>query len=97
MTTAAPTAAPAHVIISYETIRDLALFQEQYDRLTNEIQQVQVQLESSPPLASGAPDYAKREEWRSWLQLQIKSKQKDRERLVTALRERNITVDNLPD
>ena len=97
MTTAAPTAVPAHVIISYETIRDLALFQEQYDRLTDEIQQVQVQLESSPPLASGAPDCAKREEWRSWLQLQIKSKQKDREHLVAALRERNITVDNLPD
>ena len=97
MTTAAPTAAPTNLTISYETIRDLALFQEQYDRLTDEIQQVRVQLESSPPLASGAPDYAKREEWRSWLQLQIRSKQKARESLVAALRERNITVDNLPD
>lgn len=97
MTTEAPTAAPNNLAISYETIRDLALFQEQYDRLTEEIQQVQVQLESSPPLVSGTPDYAKREEWRSWLQLQIKSKQKARESLVAAMRVRNITIDNLPD
>ncbi len=97
MTTEAPMAAPNDLAISYETIRDLALFQEQYDRLTDEIQQVQVQLESSPPLASGAPDYEKREEWRSWLQLQIKSKQKARKILVASMRERNITIDNLPD
>jgi hypothetical protein len=97
MTTAAPTTAPKNLVISYETIRDLALFQEQYDRLTEEIQQVRVQLESSPALASGTADYEKREEWRSWLQIQIRSKQKVRESLVAAMRERNITIDNLPD
>lgn len=96
MNTSTPITAATHLTVSYETIRDLALFQEQYDRLTDEIQQVRVQLESSPPLASGAPDYEKREEWRSWLQLQIKSKQKARESMVAAMRERNITIDNLP-
>jgi len=29
--------------ITYQSIRDLALFQEQYDRLTHEIQQVRVE------------------------------------------------------
>lgn len=97
MNSSAPPAAPTHLTVSYETIRDLALFQEQYDRLTDEIQQVRVQLASSPPLTSGAPDFEKREEWRSWLQLQIKSKQKARESLVAAMQDRDITIVNLPD
>jgi hypothetical protein len=97
MNTSTPKVASTHLTISYETIRDLALFQEQYDRLTDEIQQVRVQLESSPPLAPSALDYEKREEWRSWLQLQIKSKQKARESMVANMQERNITIDNLPD
>jgi len=53
--------------ITYQSIRDLALFQEQYDRLTLEIQQVRVQLDSSPALADDDPNQEKREEWRSWL------------------------------
>ena len=60
--------------IRYETIRELTAFQEQYDRLTEEIQQVQVQLDSSPPLEPDSPRAAQRQEWRSWLQLQIKTK-----------------------
>lgn len=97
MTTAASPTIANGLTISYETIRDLAFFQEQYDQLTHEIQQVRVQLDSSPPLASDSQGYEKREEWRSWLQLQIKSKQKAREALVAAMRDRNIAIENLPD
>lgn len=87
---------PPTVTIDYETIRDLAFFQEQYDRLTHEIQQVRIQLESSPPLEPDSPKAAIREEWRSWLQLQIKSKQQTRDDLVKALQDKNIVVENLP-
>jgi hypothetical protein len=85
------------ITIGYETIRDLALFQEQYDRLTHEIQQVRVQLESSPSLEPGSSRAAQREEWRSWLQLQITSKQHAREDLVKAIRATNIFIENLPE
>jgi len=83
--------------IDYETIRILALFQEQYDRLTHEMQQVRVQLESSPPLEPGSPGAEKRAEWRSWLQLQITSKQHAREDLANAMRARDIRIENLPE
>jgi len=83
--------------ISYDTIRDLAFFQEQYDRLTHDIQQVRVQLESSPSLEPGSPRAEKREEWRSWLQLQIKSKQHLREDLVKAMHAKNICIEHLPE
>lgn len=85
------------IAISYATIRDLALFQEQYDRLSHEMQQVRVQLESSPALPTDAPRAAQREEWRSWLQLQIKSKGKERDALVEAIRAKGIEVQDLPD
>lgn len=82
--------------ISSATIRDLAFFQEQYDRLTHEIQQVRVQLDSSPPLEPDSPRAAQREEWRSWLQLQIRSKLKDRDALVRTIRDKGIVVTDLP-
>lgn len=85
------------IAISYATIRELAQFQEQYDRLSDEIQQVRVQLESSPSLPVDAPRAAQREEWRSWLQLQIKSKGRDRDDLVQAIRAKGIEVIDLPD
>jgi hypothetical protein len=82
--------------ISYQTISDLAFFQEQYERLTHEIQQVRVQLDSSPSLEPGSPRAAQREEWRSWLQLQIKSKCKERDTLVQGIRDKGIEVNDLP-
>lgn len=85
------------IVIDYETIRDLAFFQEQYDRLTHEMQQVQVQLASSPPQEPGSPGAQKREEWRSWLQLQIKSKQRGREELLRDLQSKGIVVEQLPE
>jgi hypothetical protein len=85
------------ITIDYETIRDLAFFQEQYDRLTDEIQQVRVQLESSPPLEPGSPRAQQREEWRAWLQLQIKSKQHTRDSLVTGIRQKGVMVEHLPE
>lgn len=85
------------ITISYQTIRDLAFFQEQYDRLTHEIQQARVQLESSPPLAPDAPRASQREEWRSWLQLQITSKCKDREALMQTIRDKGMVVTDLPE
>ncbi len=92
-----PTTLPIAVTIGYETIRDLTFFQEQYDRLTDEIQQVRVQLESSPPLEPGSLKAEAREEWRSWLQLQIKSKQHSRDDLVKAIQNKGILVENLPE
>lgn len=85
------------ITIDYETIRDLASFQEHYDRLTHEIQQVRIQLDNSPPLEQGAPRAQEREEWRSWLQLQIKSKLRSRADLVEAIREKGIQVHHLPE
>ncbi len=85
------------ITIGYETIRDLTFFQEQYDRLTHETQQARVQLESSPSLEPGSPRADKREEWRSWLQLQIKSKQHARDDLIKAIEEKGIRVENLPE
>jgi len=93
----APETENSTITIDYETIRALALFQEQYDRLTHEIQQVRVQLESSPPLEPGSPGAEQRQEWRSWLQLQIKSKQHAREDLAKAMSNRNIIIEHLPE
>lgn len=97
MDNAKPAVPPTTVTIGYDTIRDLAFFQEQYDRLTHEIQQVRVQLENSPPLEPGSPKAEAREEWRSWLQLQIKSKQHTRDDLVKAIQNKGILVENLPE
>jgi hypothetical protein len=86
-----------NITVDYETIRDLAFFQEQYDRLTDEIQQVRVQLESSPPLEPGSPRAQQREEWRAWLQLQIKSKQHARDSLVKGIQQKGVIVEHLPE
>ncbi|WP_448871945.1 hypothetical protein [Desulfobulbus propionicus] len=91
MATTAPT-----LTISYQAIHDLAFFQEQYERLTHEIQQVRVQLDSSPPLPPDDPRAPQREEWRSWLQLQIKSKRKERDSFVQAIADKGFEVIDLP-
>lgn len=91
------TPSDAPVVISYDAIRDLAFFLEQYDRLTEEIQQVKVQLASSPSLEPDSPRFTQREEWRSWLQHQIISKQHDREELVKSMRAKNICIEQLPE
>ncbi|WP_310600263.1 hypothetical protein [Desulfobulbus sp.] len=83
--------------IDYATISELAAFREQYDRLSGEIQQARVQLDNSPPLEPGSPDAERRDEWRSWLQLQIKSRLRARDDLVAAIRARNIAVEHLPE
>ncbi|MDD2464739.1 MAG: hypothetical protein PHI97_12150 [Desulfobulbus sp.] len=83
--------------ITYQAIRDLAFFQEQYDRLTHEIQQARVQLTSSPPLPADDPRASKREEWRSWLQLQIKSKCRERDSFVQAVSGKGFQIIDLPE
>lgn len=83
--------------IGYETIKDLARFQEQYDKLTDEMQQARIQLENSPPLEPDSPHLEQRTEWRSWLQLQIAARQRQRTDLVTALLEQGIQVEHLPE
>jgi hypothetical protein len=85
------------VNISYKVIKELAHFQQQYDKLTEEIQQVKVQLKNSPPLEPGAPNAQQREEWRSWLELQITSKQRARQELLTALQKKGFLIDELPE
>jgi len=83
--------------INYHVIKELALFQEQYDKLTSEIQQVKIQLQNSPPLAPEAPKAAQRAEWRAWLDLQIATRQRWRQGLVQSLLDRDIVIENLPD
>jgi hypothetical protein len=83
--------------IGYETIQDLARFREQYDKLTDEMQQARIQLENSPPLEPDSPQAEQRSEWRSWLQLQIAAKQRRRIDLVTALIDQGIQVEHLPE
>ena len=83
--------------IGYETIRDLARFREQYDKLTDEMQQAKIQLENSPPLEPDSPQAAHRAEWRSWLQLQVAARQRQRTDLVAALVEQGIQVERLPE
>ncbi|MBM9536486.1 hypothetical protein [Desulfobulbus alkaliphilus] len=83
--------------IEYETIEDLARFREQYDKLTGEIQQARVQLENSPPLAADSPKAEQRAEWRSWLQLQIVARERQRTELVNALVAQGYQVNNLPE
>jgi hypothetical protein len=85
------------VNISYKVIKELAHFQQQYDKLTEEIQQVKVQLKNSSPLEPGAPKAQQREEWRSWLELQIKTKQRARQELLTALQKKGFLIDELPE
>ena len=96
MNDTASTANPAAVTIDYATVKDLAVFQEHYDRLTSEIQQARVQLDSSPPLTDGSERAKKRDEWRSWLELQIRSKSRARQDLVSGLEARQIFVLDLP-
>ncbi|MGD9947890.1 MAG: hypothetical protein AB7U29_05350 [Desulfobulbus sp.] len=83
--------------LTYKAIHDLAFFQEQYDRLTHEIQQVRVQLKSSPPLPPDDPRAAQREEWRDWLQLQIKSKYKERDSFVKVISDKGFHIIDLPE
>ena len=90
-------AAGAAVSIDYATVRELAVFQEHFDRLTSEIQQARVQLDSSPPLEDGSERAKKRAEWRAWLELQIRSKSRARAQLVEALAARQIRITGLPD
>ena len=96
MSDSASTTKQAAVTIDYATVKDLAVFQEHYDRLTSEIQQARVQLDSSPPLADGSERAKKRDEWRSWLELQIRSKSRSRADLVRGLEARQIFVLDLP-
>lgn len=96
MSDSASTTKQAAVTIDYATVKDLAVFQEHYDRLTSEIQQARVQLDSSPSLADGSERAKKRDEWRSWLELQIRSKSRARQDLVSGLEARQIFVLDLP-
>ncbi|MDX9840173.1 MAG: hypothetical protein RBS95_01840 [Desulfobulbus sp.] len=96
MSDTSSTANQAAVTIDYATVKDLAVFQEHYDRLTEEIQQARVQLDSSPPLTDGSERAKKRDEWRSWLELQIRSKSRARADLVRGLEARQIFVLDLP-
>ena len=84
------------VEIQNRHVKDLAAFQEHYDRLTEEIQQARVQHDSSPPLTDGSERAKKRDEWRSWLELQIRSKSRARADLVRDLEARQIFVLDLP-
>ena len=97
MNDTASTANPAAVTIDYATVKDLTVFQEHYDRLSEEIQQARVQLDSSPPLTDGSERAKKREEWRSWLELQIRSKSRARQELVRGLEARQIYITGLPE
>lgn len=97
MNDTASTANQAAVTIDYATVKDLAVFQEHYDRLTEEIQQARVQLDSSPPLTDGSERAKKRDEWRSWLELQIRSKSRARADLVRGLEARQICITGLPE
>ena len=86
----------AAVTIDYSTDKKKEIFQEDYNRLTEEIQQARVQLDSSPPLTDGSERAKKRDEWRSWLELQIRSKSRSRADLVRGLEARQIFVLDLP-
>ena len=96
MSDSASTTKQAAVTVDYATVKDLAVFQEHYDRLSEDIQQARVQLDSSPPLTDGSERAKKREEWRSWLELQIRSKSRARADLVRDLEARQIFVSDLP-
>ena len=82
--------------IDFNFIKDLALFHEQYGKLADEIQQVKVQLKNSPPLESNDPKFEQRAEWRSWLALQISTRERLQESLVKALLNKGIRIENLP-
>ena len=56
-----------------------------------------MQLDSSPPLTDGSERAKKREEWRSWLELQIRSKSRARQELVRGLEARQIYITGLPE
>ena len=83
--------------ITYQAIHDLAFFQEQYERLTHDIQQARIQLENSPALPPDDPRSAQRDEWRSWLQIQITSKCRERDATVEAIAAKGFTLIDLPD
>ncbi len=82
--------------VDFNVIKDLSLFQEQYGKLADEIQQVTVQLKNSPPLEPNAPKAEQRAEWRSWLELQIATRQRLQEGLVKSLANKGIIIENLP-
>ncbi|MBV5318074.1 MAG: hypothetical protein JZU50_09705 [Desulfobulbaceae bacterium] len=83
--------------IDYNLIKDLTFFQKQFDKLTDEIQQVKVQLKNSPPLEPDDPRTQQRAEWRSWLELQIVTRQRLRVGLTESLRDKGIVIVNLPE
>jgi hypothetical protein len=83
--------------IDYNLIKDLTFFQKQFDKLTDEIQQVKVQLKNSPPLEPDDPRAQQRAEWRSWLELQIVTRQRLRVGLTESLRDKGIVIVNLPE
>ena len=84
------------VTIDYATVQDLVLFEQHYRKLTDEIQQACVQLNSSPPLADGSPRAQQRAEWRAWLELQITSKKRTRDDLIASMTASGVVVKNLP-
>ena len=85
------------VIIDYATVQDLVLFEQHYRKLTDEIQQACVQLDSSPPLTDNSPRAQQRAEWRAWLELQITSKKRERDDLIASMTVRGVVVENLPE
>ena len=85
------------VTIDYATVQDLVLFEQHYRKLTDEIQQASVQLNSSTPLADNSPRAQQRAEWRAWLELQITSKKRARDDLIASMITRGVVVENLPE
>ena len=97
MATATPRPKRKVVAISYGMVKELAVFQEQYDRLTREIQQARVQLNSSPPLPGDSDRARQRTEWRNWLELQVRTRVQTRTTLVQAMQAHGVAVEDLPD
>ncbi len=83
--------------IDYNLIKALTFFQEQYDKLSAEIQQVKIQLKNSPPLEPDVSGARQRAEWRAWLELQIATRQRLREELIKSLLDKGVTINNLPE
>ena len=87
----------AEIRINYGTVKELAVFQEHYDRLTREIQQARVQLSSSPPLTGDSARARQRSEWRDWLELQVRTREQTRAALVQNLAQKGVCIEGLPD
>ncbi len=97
MAEAAGGAQGAGIRIGYATVKELAVFQEHYERLTREIQQARVQLSSSPPLAGDSARARQRTEWREWLELQVRTREQTRAALVQNLAQKGVIIEGLPD